>query len=442
MATFIAIPAKTQSKTAMKKVLDYVMQSKKTAYVSPDTSGKYKLISGQNCMPETAYKEFMNTKEQYRKANGVFYKHYVQSFKPDCGATPELIHQIGVELAEKFEGYEVIIATHIDADHWHNHFIVNSVSCETGLKIQINEKGLERLREASDEICKRFGLEVLPPYQKPKQRAMNQREYRAALRGESWKMKLLSAIKKAMQESGSKAQFIHNMNGIGYGVKWVENHKYITYTTPQGQKCRDNKLFTEKYLKSNMEEYFDGLEQTDGNKRRNQRNTDRAVSANPDWSQTRAMERADTAHGDGWDSDHREYGAHSEAADAGRFRQFGEAGNPAIQHRDDKGYKLPDKESGGNNHIRTDGEREIHSKDSIRAKLKNAGKTANAGFITDKVKSQVGGDWGDIAGDALALAASIESMVESSKQKKKKGVAEQKRKRQKKTQEREWSMER
>lgn len=141
MATFIAIPAKAQSKTAMRKVLDYVTQFKKTAYMNPDAGRQYKLISGQDCMPETAYKEFMNTKGQYRKASGVFYKHYIQSFKPDCGATPELIHRIGALLAKEFSGYEVVIATHIDADHWHTHFIVNSVSCETGLKIQINKKG-------------------------------------------------------------------------------------------------------------------------------------------------------------------------------------------------------------------------------------------------------------------------------------------------------------
>ena len=102
---------------------------------------------------------------------------------PDCGASPDQIHARGVELANQLEGFEVVIATHIDVDHWHNHLVVNSVNCETGLKIQINEKGLERLRQQSDEICQQFGFEVLAPYQKPKQRAMNQREYRAALRG-------------------------------------------------------------------------------------------------------------------------------------------------------------------------------------------------------------------------------------------------------------------
>lgn len=167
MPTFTAIPEKTQTATAMRRVLDYVMQDKKTVI------NGIKLVSGQNCVPESAFQEFMATKHRYGKATGVFFKQYVQSFKPNCGATPKQIHQIGLETAKAFDGFEVVVATHIDRDHWHNHFVVNSVNCETGYKIQINEKGLEQLRQRSDEICQKFGLQILQPYQKPKQRSMN-----------------------------------------------------------------------------------------------------------------------------------------------------------------------------------------------------------------------------------------------------------------------------
>lgn len=143
MAIFTAISNKTQSAVAMKRVLDYVMQDYKTMFYDEITDQSYKLVSGQNCVPESAYSEFMATKHRYNKANGVFFKQYVQSFKPDCGATPQQIHQIGIEMAKDFEGFEVVVATHIDRDHWHNHIVVNSANSETGLKIQINEKGLE-----------------------------------------------------------------------------------------------------------------------------------------------------------------------------------------------------------------------------------------------------------------------------------------------------------
>lgn len=250
MATFVDIPEKTQTATAMKRVLDYIMQEKKILSHDKTTDTVYKLVSGQNCVPEVAYNEFMATKHRYNKAKGVFFKQYVQSFKPDCGATPQQIHQIGLETAKAFDGFEVVVATHIDRDHWHNHFVVNSVNCETGLKIQINEKGLEELRQRSDKICQQFGLEILEPYKKPNQRSMNQKEYRTALRGNSKKLRLMNAIDTAVVHSRSKEEFIEFMKRLGYGVKWIDSYKYITYTTPDGQRLRDNRLFDNKYLKT------------------------------------------------------------------------------------------------------------------------------------------------------------------------------------------------
>lgn len=249
MAIITAIPDKTQNRTAMKRVLAYVMQDYKTIYDG------VKLVSGQNCVPESAYTEFMATKNQYRKANGVFFKQYVQSFKPGT-ATPELIHQIGVETAKFFNGFEVVIATHIDRDHWHNHFVVNSVNCETGLKIQINEKGLEDLRNYSDKICRQFGLEILKPYTKPKQTTINTKEYRAAMKGESWKFALMATIDQAMKYCKDKDEFKNYLKRYGYDVKWQENYKYITYICPNNMKCRDIRLHQDKYKKEMMELEF------------------------------------------------------------------------------------------------------------------------------------------------------------------------------------------
>jgi hypothetical protein len=264
MAIVTVIKSKTQSKTAMRKVMEYVVQDEKTLLQSShdtETGQSYRLISGQNCVAETAQKEFMATKILYGKDTGIFYKHYVQSFKPDTETTPQEIHQIAVELAEYFKGFEVLIATHIDDDHWHSHLIVNSVNAETGLKIQFNEKSLNELRQLSDKICKAHGLETLKPYEKTKQTAgISTREYRAAEKGDSWKFRLINAIDTAMEHSHTKGEFIAEMDRMGYGVKWIEHYKYITYTTPEGRKCRDNRLHEEKYLKERMEGFYEHRE--------------------------------------------------------------------------------------------------------------------------------------------------------------------------------------
>lgn len=263
MAIVTAIKEKTQSRTAMKKVMDYVAQDYKTLFQN-ENGEQCRLLSGQNCCGETAFQEFMVTKKQYRKEKGVYFYQYVQSFKPDCGVTPQEIHQMGIELARRFEGFEVQIATHIDRDHWHNHLIVNSVSCETGLKLQFNEKDLEQLRTLSDEICAAHGLEILKPYEKPAMKSMGAGEYRSAVRGGSYKFQLMNAIDTALSQSRTQAEFTACMGEMGYGVKWIPQHKYITYTAPTGQRCRDNKLHDEKYLKERMEQHFAQLERTQG----------------------------------------------------------------------------------------------------------------------------------------------------------------------------------
>lgn len=267
----------------------------------------------------------------------------MQSFKPDCGATPEQIHQIGLETAKAFDGFEVVVATHIDRDHWHNHFVVNSVNCETEYKIQINEKDLEELWQRSDEICQQFGLQVLQPYQKPKQRSLNQREYRAALRGNSKKLKISNAIDYAVAMSRNKKQFIEQLQKLGYGVKWIDHDKYITYTTPDGQRFRDNRLLDDKYLKTNMEELFAyeyGAVKTDqsntNDNRADGRRFDRTDTADILDVETRTVQSVGTAHFTDWKRHCAKDGFDIRVANASGFEQSNGADAQTVFSRDAK----------------------------------------------------------------------------------------------------------
>ncbi len=82
---------------------------------------------------------------------------------------------------------------------------------------------------------------------------MSVSEYHAAAKGESWKMRLVNTIDECMKYAGNKDEFIQLMEFEGYGVKWTDTRKSITYTTPKGMKCRDNRLHESKYLKERME---------------------------------------------------------------------------------------------------------------------------------------------------------------------------------------------
>ncbi len=252
MATVSFIPESRQSISAMKAVTEYCLQQKK---VADEDSGR-RLVSGVNCNGENAFTEFMATKTAHHKKGGMNFYHYVQSFSPAESVTAEQVHEIGLAFAKKaWPGHEVLVTTHTDVAHLHNHFVINSVHYENGMKLRQNPGTLTKLRSLSDGICQQYGLSVLEPYKKDGAN-ISSREYRAAAKGDSWKFKLMSDIDFVMNRSGSRADFIREMQRLGYKVTWADERKYITFTCPNGMKCRDIRLHDEKYLKEVLEHEF------------------------------------------------------------------------------------------------------------------------------------------------------------------------------------------
>ena len=252
MATVTYIRESKQSISAMKGVIDYCCQDKKVY----DEISNQRLVSGVNCDGENAFAEFLATKKSYKKTDGMNFYQYVQSFSPEENITPHQAHEIAIEFAEKaWTGYEVLVATHCDVQHIHSHFVINSVSFENGKKLRQNPNTLKSLRALSDEICRHHNLSTLEPYSKDGMK-ISTREYRTAVKGQSWKFKLMNDIDKAMNISGSKEDFINAMSIIGYSVTWTDGRKYITYQCPNKMKCRDIKLHNDKYLKGSMENEF------------------------------------------------------------------------------------------------------------------------------------------------------------------------------------------
>ena len=230
--------------------LDYCSRNAKTTY-----NGR-RLVTGINCVAQSTYNEMMNTKLRYKKADGRMYYHLLQSFHPDEQITPETAHKIALRFAEEnFLGYEVLVATHVDRNHIHSHLVINSVNAENGYKYHSDNKEIQRLRDSSDKLCLEYGLSVIESAPS-KTKGMTSREYRSADKGQSWKLDLAMAIDEAMCYAVSREHFIRLMKLEGYQVNWSDTRKYVTYTCPNGMKCRDNKLHEEKYLKEAMTDEF------------------------------------------------------------------------------------------------------------------------------------------------------------------------------------------
>ena len=212
-------------------------------YVMRDEATKRKLIDGIMCSPETALEEFRFVKSRFGKEEGRQYYHIVQSFSPDDPLSPETAHEIGMKFAEYFNGYQAVVATHINTGHIHNHIILNSVNYETGYKFHQSRDEMLEAKKYSNELCREYGLSVT----EEKCRYGDTPQ---------WKQYLKGFIDLALETSRDRESFIRKMNLHGYGVRWENGHKYVTFTTPEGYKCRDNKLFDDRYLKCNMEIYF------------------------------------------------------------------------------------------------------------------------------------------------------------------------------------------
>lgn len=258
------------SKKSLKAGLDYIENEVKT----------HGLVSGINCQPETALFEMQATKALHEKTEGQQYKHIVQSF-PKGEVKVEKAHQLGIEFIKrnpKFDGYEVVVATHQDKDHIHNHIIINSVNFENGLKFHQSKKDLYQFREISDQLCRENGLSIaekgktfdgknrneISAYNRGTFNKLKEAD-QEQVKGKSWVYDIGSKVVVAKAQSKDKADFMNRLDNQGVRVRWEDNRKYITYTDKareeQGLKAtvrdkRLNQFFNMDFSKEGLENEF------------------------------------------------------------------------------------------------------------------------------------------------------------------------------------------
>lgn len=162
---YIENPDKTRAESDelrdLFSVIDYVKRSDATS------EGEY--VTAINCMRETAFEQMIMTKKQFGKTEGYIAWHGYQSFRPG-EVSPDECHQIGIEYAKEMWGdrFQIIVTTHLDKDHLHNHFCFNSVSYRDGKKYNFSKKERQRMMEVSDRICKEHGLSIIDnPHKAP-----------------------------------------------------------------------------------------------------------------------------------------------------------------------------------------------------------------------------------------------------------------------------------
>ena len=201
-------------------VIAYAVSSHKTQQVNEELGALERFVSGINCNPSTAREEMMAVKKRFGKEDGTIAYHGYQSFAPG-EATPEIAHQIGVELARRLWGerYQVVVATHLDkANHLHNHFVLNTVSFVDGKKYFRSAKDYHDLQATSDALCREFGLSVIENPQPGKGKHYG--EWRAEQEQRpTWRGIVRSDVDEVIRQSMTERQFFENLHRKGYEVK-------------------------------------------------------------------------------------------------------------------------------------------------------------------------------------------------------------------------------
>ena len=269
MAVNKTVNKRTNSHGAMRNCIEYVLRQDKT-------SEQLAYVTGPYCHDEInydlVYRTFLEEKKLWNKDSGRMYAHNIISWHKDEQITPEQAFEFGKEFAEKwFQGFQTLVAVHKDKDHIHCHLVTNSVSYEDGKKLHTTKKDLERMKQFTNQMCRKRGLTVAEKgkhfdgseIEKGEVIAWNKDKYNLFRQHakDSFVADCAMAVLKALENCISKEKFIEKMKQFGWSVNWTEKRKHITFQNQDGKKVRDSNLSKTFHLdisKEALEYEFNG----------------------------------------------------------------------------------------------------------------------------------------------------------------------------------------
>ena len=171
------------------------------------------------------------------------------SFADSENVTPELAHKLAMTFVRKNFGDEVqvVIATHVDKSHVHNHIIVNSYSL-SGQKLYANRDALRKARENINGICRAFGITPALNFEK-KGRSVDYYEWEQRRKGTSWKEQIRQAIDELIPTVNSLDELLQVLEEREYEIK---RGKYISIKAPGQERFVRTKTLGEEYTEESL----------------------------------------------------------------------------------------------------------------------------------------------------------------------------------------------
>ena len=257
-------------KNNLSRVIDYILNDEKTnkeiyddlhnelEYIGEDYKTEKKLyVTGINCEAQSAYEEMMMIKKHYKKEKGNIAFHSIQSFAAD-EVTPDEAHEIGLQLAKEMWGdrFQVVVATHLNTKHIHNHFVINSVSFVDGKKYYDNRKNYAELRRLNDSLCKEHNISSIE--EKKTKSGLYYPNYLKNVSYNNYYTQAKQDLDYAIAISNNYDEFLKIMNNLNYetilrsGKISIRNNNYK-------RNIRIERYFGEDYSISNIKKQILGL---------------------------------------------------------------------------------------------------------------------------------------------------------------------------------------
>lgn len=222
---YVRDTSKTTKPRSLEEAVDYALNRDKTESVCFET--------GLSCLCETAFADMRANNLRWHKTGGVQGYHLVQSFA-EGEVTPELAHQIGVELADQLLGgrYQAVVTTHLNTCHIHNHIVWCAVALDNGRKYHSNARSYyTEVRAKSDALCRQYGLSVIET-EKSQQRSQPYAEWKAGQTGQhTWRSLIRQDVDDAIAHSLTWRQFVQAMELKGYTMRF--DRKYPILQPPE-----------------------------------------------------------------------------------------------------------------------------------------------------------------------------------------------------------------
>lgn len=240
-------PSKTskESYSELHNVIEYAKASYKTE--------EQLYVTGINCDKDSIYEDMMRTKRRYCKTDGVLGYHAFQSFAKG-EVTPEIAHEIGVRLANELWGdrFEVVVTTHLNTEHIHNHFCLNSVSYKDGKKYHDCHNTYALMRDTSDRLCEEYKLSVIKEKKCPKSKIDYSNFLKGQVKTSNYHTIVKEDIDYAIEQAFSYKDFLSILGKMNYSV---ENRygKLSVRKEPYKKNIRIERAFGDEYKIENIE---------------------------------------------------------------------------------------------------------------------------------------------------------------------------------------------